>query len=67
MTTKSKAPAAETPVAEAPNVSDVVISGTKVLTNIEVVDNTFAEALPERDVETEQYEVLNGITQVNYL
>jgi hypothetical protein len=41
--------------------------GTEVVTNMEIVDNTDVVVVEEKAVETESYELLGGLTQVNYL
>ena len=41
---------------------------TEVVTQntIEIVDNTDVQAVPEKPVESEEYELMGGIVQVNY-
>lgn len=43
--------------------------GTEVVTrtDMEIVDNTDVTVVEEKPVETESFELLGGLTQVNYL
>jgi len=63
MTTKAKAPAETAAAPEAPK------SGIEVLSNnkLEIVDNTVEKPVEVKPVETESYELLNGLVQVNYI
>lgn len=63
MTTKVKAAAETAPAPEAPKSGFEVVSNNK----FEIVDNTAEKPVEEKPVETESYELLNGLVQVNYL
>lgn len=62
MTTKAKAAAETAAAPEAPKSGLEVVSNNK----FEIVDNTNETPVEEKPVETESYELLNGLVQVNY-
>lgn len=63
MTTKAKAAAETATAPEAPASGIEVISNNK----FQIVDNTDEKPVEEKPVQTESYELLGGLVQVNYL